>query len=141
MKNSSRFEVTIARNFALSSSGVLSSSASASTRSLKSNQPKSRSIHTSDKSGDSSRLRTPSSPIDTMEGAALIVISYLENHYRKPPESLINEYCVSIPFIYGIVSRCAQYYANPLRLVHSRENSHHSVTGRMVAWRSIFERT
>ena len=72
MKNSSRFESKIARNFALSSNGVRSSKASASTRSLKSSQPKSRSIQTSRRAGDTSRFRTPSSPIETITAAAPI---------------------------------------------------------------------
>src|ERR1700724_3648041 len=74
MKNSSRFEVKIARNLALSSSGVRSSSASASTRSLKSSQLRSRSIQTSDSDGDNSLLRMPSSPIETMALAAHILV-------------------------------------------------------------------
>src|SRR5689334_646125 len=45
MKNSSRFDEKIARNFARSSSGVRSSSASCRTRRLNSSQLVSRSIH------------------------------------------------------------------------------------------------
>src|SRR5262249_14203804 len=47
MKNSSRLEVKIARNFARSSNGVRGSCASANTRRLKSSHPWSRSIQTS----------------------------------------------------------------------------------------------
>jgi hypothetical protein len=58
--------------------GTRSSRASARTRSLKSNQPRSRSIQTPESSVDTSRLRTPSSPIDTIVGAALIALVSLE---------------------------------------------------------------
>ena len=51
IKNSSRFEVKMARNFALSSSGVRSSSDWARTRSLKSSQLRSRSIQTGHQAG------------------------------------------------------------------------------------------
>src|SRR5262249_29721722 len=54
-----------------SSSGVRSSKASASTRSLKSSQLKSRSIQTSESGWDTFLLRTPSSPIDTIAGGAV----------------------------------------------------------------------
>src|SRR5262250_1151850 len=64
MKNSSRFEVKMARNFTLSKSGVRLSRASASTRSLKSSQLRSRSSHTSESEPDSSVFRAPRSPID-----------------------------------------------------------------------------
>src|SRR5580692_6272270 len=72
MKNSSRFEVKMAKNLALSSSGVRWSDASASTRSLNSSQLRSRSIQTSESAEDTSWLRIPSSPIDTITGAAHI---------------------------------------------------------------------
>src|SRR5499433_4337852 len=64
MKNSSRFEVKMARNLTLSRSGVRLSRASASTRSLKSSQLRSRSSHTSESEADSSVFRAPRSPID-----------------------------------------------------------------------------
>src|SRR5215469_8566953 len=62
----------MARNFTRSSRGVRPSRAWASTRSLKSSHPRSRSIQTSDSGSDISRLRTPASPIETIAGAALI---------------------------------------------------------------------
>src|SRR5215468_2235421 len=71
MKNSSRFEVKMARNFALSRSGVRLSRASASTRSLKSSQLRSRSSHTSESELDSSVLRAPRSPIDAQTRSSM----------------------------------------------------------------------
>src|SRR5579863_9002739 len=72
MKNSSRLDVKMARNLALSSRGIRWSDASASTRSLKSSQLISRSIQISASGEDTSWLRIPSSPIDTIAGAAHI---------------------------------------------------------------------
>ncbi len=71
MKNSSRFEVKIARNLARSSSGVRSSSASARTLSLKSSQLRSRSIQTPASAAGSRSFRNPWSPIDASTFVAI----------------------------------------------------------------------
>src|SRR5262252_9368570 len=73
MKNSSRLAVKIARNFTRSRSGVRSSSASASTRALKSSQLRSRSIHTSASVSGSRALRAPLSPIEAQASLLMIV--------------------------------------------------------------------
>src|SRR5262249_48801430 len=74
MKNSSRFDVKMARNFTRSSKGVRSSRASASTRWLKSSQLRSRSIHTSANSWGKRTFSAPWSPIDAQIAVLIIAL-------------------------------------------------------------------
>src|SRR6516162_8761936 len=87
IKNSSKFDVKIARNLARSSKGVRSSRASARTRRLKSNQLRSRSIHTSDNPTGRCALSTPRSPIEARAVAAIRTSGDLPSawHHRTSP--------------------------------------------------------
>src|SRR3984885_15212372 len=90
MKNSSRLEVKMARNFALSSSGVRSSSASASTRSLKSSQLRSRSIQTDCSSVGSAAFRAPWSPTDAKTVVAIEFSPDPFRFYGPPTHRSVN---------------------------------------------------
>src|ERR1700733_10960710 len=90
MKNSSRLEVKMARNFALSSSGVRSSSASASTRSLKSSQLRSRSIQTDCSSVGSEAFRAPWSPTDAKTVVAIEFSADPFRFYGPPTRRSMN---------------------------------------------------
>ena len=84
MKNSSRFEVKMARNFALSSSGVRSSSAWARTRSLKSSQLRSRSIHTACRPVGKDAFSAPWSPMDAKTVVAIEIFPRLTFRFYGP---------------------------------------------------------
>ena len=75
MKNSSRLDEKIARNFTRSSSGVRSSSASCSTRRLNSSQLRSRSIHARRISRGPSEVSPASRVPGLVRGVALIALS------------------------------------------------------------------